>query len=126
VSTAIRLPRLGWWDRPTGKHREADAIDLLQCKLAGARLLIKGLRLQLDDQHREHAEAIARIDERHAETVRGLERQLDELRERLDIGVKAEHVIAQTQEIPVSTPVLPLHQSPQANPAHAPAWAKHA
>ncbi|MEV7364306.1 hypothetical protein [Streptomyces sp. NPDC091299] len=51
-----------------------------------------------------------------------------QLRQRIAVGVKAEHVIARTQEIPVEeirrhcTPV-PLHQSPLADPAHVPAWA---
>jgi hypothetical protein len=122
VTIADLLPvRISWRDRPTGKHRESDAIDLLQCKLAGARLLIKGLRLQLDDKDREHAETIERIDERHGEVVRGLEQQIAELERRLDIEVKAESIVTQTQPIPVITPVVPLHQSPQAK---TPSWAK--
>lgn len=100
--------------RPTGKRREDDAVDLLQCKLIGAQLLIKGLRLQLDDQDRTHAEAVRRIDERHGETVRGLENQIAELTRRLEIRTFAEAAAAKTQPIQVITPVLPLHQSPMA------------
>jgi hypothetical protein len=114
--------RIAWRDRPTGKHRESDAIDLLQCKLAGARLLIKGLRLQLEDAEDRHAETIARIDERHDEVVRGLEQQIAELERRLNVGVLAETALTKTQPIPVITPVMPLHQSPQAKTA--PSWAK--
>jgi hypothetical protein len=114
--------RIAWRDRPTGKHRESDAIDLLQCKLAGAQLLIKGLRLQLEDAEDRHAETIARIDERHGEVVRGLEQQIAELERRLNVGVLAETAVTQTQSIPVITPVMPLHQSPQAKAA--PSWAK--
>jgi hypothetical protein len=123
VSITDLLPvRIAWRDRPTGKHRESDGIDLLQCKLAGARLLIKGLQLQLDDKDRAHAETVARIDERHGEVVRGLEQQIAELERRLDVGVKAESVVTRTQEIPVITPVVPLHQSPMAKAT--PSWAK--
>lgn len=124
--------RLTWREKPVGKHREDDAVDLLQCKLSGARLLIKGLRLQLDEKDREHEATIQRIDDRHAEVVRGLEAQLAEAGRRLDIACKAETAVTQTQEISVEeirrhcTPV-PLHQSPQArrDPAHVPAWARH-
>jgi hypothetical protein len=98
--------------RPTGKRREDDAVDLLQCKLIGAQLLIKGLRLQLDDQDHEHAEVIARIDERHGEVVRGLEAQIADLERRLEIRAFAEAAAAKTQPIPVITRVMPLHEAP--------------
>jgi hypothetical protein len=113
-------------DRPTGKRREDDTVDLLQCKLIGAQLLIKGLRLQLDDQDHKHAETVRRIDERHGEVVRGLEDQIAELERRLDIRTFAEAAAAQTQPIQVITPVLPLHQAPFAttNPGRVPpSWA---
>jgi hypothetical protein len=127
---ASLLPiRINLREKPVGKHREDDAVDLLHCKLTGARLLIKGLRLQLDDKDREHEAAIRRIDDRHAEVVRGLEAQLADANRRLDIACKAETAVTQTQEMPVEeirrhcTPV-PLHQSPQARrPEHVPAWA---
>lgn len=73
----------------------------------------------------EYDEAIGRIDERHGETVRELEAQIAELQHRLSRDVLAESVVTQTQEIPVITPVLPLHQAPFAtNPAHVPSWAQ--
>jgi len=113
-------------DKPTGKRREDDTVDLLQCKLIGAQLLIKGLRLQLDDQDHEHAETVQRIDERHGEVVRGLEDQIAELERRLRVGVLAEAAAAQTQEIPILVAPVPLHQAPFAttNPGHVrPSWA---
>jgi hypothetical protein len=121
--------RLTWWERPTGKHREDDTVDLLQCKLTGARLLIKGLRLQLDDKDREHEETVARLDERYGATIRQLKTELADARSRLEVRNWADSVVTTTQEIPVEevqrhcTPV-PLHQSPMArHPAHVPAWA---
>ena len=118
MNLTVLLPiRIGLFDKPTGKRRQDDAVDLLQCKLAGARMLIKGLRLQLDDQAHEHAETIARIEDRHGEIVRGLEGQIADLERRLDVRVLAESVVTRTQEIPVITPVMPLHQSPQARTA---------
>lgn len=133
MSLTSLLPiRISLRDKPTGKRREDDGIDLLQCKLIGAQLLIKGLRLQLDDKDREHEATIRRIDERHAETVRGLERELKEHRERLSIACKANAAADQTQEIDpelvqrMCAKPVPLHQSPMArrNPDHVPGWVK--
>jgi hypothetical protein len=125
MSFADLLPvRLGLFDRrvPRTRHRAIDEVDRQLALRAGADLLIKALHLQLDDQAREHADTVARIDARHAETVRGLEQQIADLQRRLDVGVKAEHVIAATQEIDVRSlrdrftdgPVRSLHHSPQA------------
>jgi hypothetical protein len=117
--------------RQARKHRAIDEIDRQRTLRAGADLLIKGLRLQLQDQEAAHAEVVARIDARHAEVVQGLERQIAELERRLNTRVLAEHVVAKTQELDpeevrrACTPI-PLHQSPLANPAHVPAWAVHA
>lgn len=123
--------RIGLRDKPTGKRRQDDAVDLLQCKLAGARMLIKGLRLQLDDQAHEHAETIARIEARHGETVRGLENELAEARRRTDIASRAETAVTKTQELSLDEIrqhcVLPLHQSPMAvtDPGRVPpSWAR--
>ena len=98
------LPRLGLLDRVTRKpkHRASDEVERLRHRLAGADLLLAGYRVQLDDKDREHAETIARIDERHAETVRGLEQQVRDLQWRLDIACKAETAVAKTQELDVS------------------------
>jgi hypothetical protein len=117
VSVLDRLPKRR---PPARKHRAIDKVERLEILLSGANLLIGGLRVQLDDQEREHADTVARIDARHAETVRGLEQQIADLQHRLDVGVKAEHVIAATQEIPADevrrmcAKPVPLHHSPQA------------
>lgn len=119
------LPRLGILDRPARKprHRASDEVETLLLKKVWADSLIKALRVQLDDQDRKHDEVIRRIDERHGETVRGLENQIAELQRRLRIGVLAEAAAAQTQEIPIlAAPVMPLHQAPFAsvNPGRLP------
>ncbi len=105
--------RIGILDRPARKprHRASDEVERLQFLLAGARQLIKGLHLQLEDKDREHEQVIQRIDERHAETVRGLERQIAELQRRLDIGVLAQAAADETQEIPILTAVMPLPEA---------------
>ncbi len=111
--------------RQAPQHRAIDKVERLEALLAGARMLIKGLRLQLDDQAREHADAVARIDARNAETVRGLEQQIASLERRLNIGVRAEHVVTKTQESPVAQ-VLALWEArdsgrlgPVTDPGHA-------
>lgn len=124
MTFALLPVRIGRTDRPTRhpRHRAIDKAERLEILLAGAHALIKGLRLQLDDQAAEHADTVARIDARHAETVRGLQQQITDLERRLDVGVLAEHVIARTQEIDVRDlrdrfrdgPVRSLHHSPQA------------
>ncbi|MFJ9740879.1 hypothetical protein [Streptomyces sp. NPDC101166] len=105
MSLADLLPvRFGLADRAARhpQHRAIDKVERLEVLLAGAKALIKGLGVQLDEQARAHEETVARIDARHAETVRGLEEQVAELQRRLNVRVLAEHVIAQTQEIPVA------------------------
>ena len=120
VSLIDRLPTRR--PRTAPRHRAIDKVERLEVLLDGARMLIKGLRIQLEDQAAEHADAIARIDKRHAETVRGLEQQIAGLEHRLSVGVLAEHVVAKTQEIDVRSlrerfadgPIRSLHHSPQA------------
>lgn len=129
--TDLLPARITRWERPTGKHREDDAVDLLQCKLAGANMLIKGLGLQLDEAEATHEATVARIDERHAEAVRGLEDELADLRRRLDIACRAETAVTRTQEISLDDIrrhcVKPLHEAPFAttNPGRVrPSWAR--
>lgn len=118
--------------RQARKHRAIDEIARQRTLRAGADLLIKGLRLQLDEQAAEHAETVARIDQRHGEIVRGLEQQIADLERRLNTGVLAEHVVTRTQELDPEevrrfcVQPVPLHQSPLANPVHVPSWAVHA
>jgi hypothetical protein len=61
------------------------------------------------------------------ETIRLRDQRITELLRRLDVAVKAEHVIAKTQELSVEEIrrhcVMPLHQSPLADPAHVPGMA---
>ncbi|MGW4786161.1 hypothetical protein [Streptomyces sp. NPDC004230] len=102
MSFTAYLPRLGLFEKPSGKRRAPDEIERLNRQLDGAKLLIKGLNLQLDEKDREHEAAIARIDERHGEIVRGLEQQNAELQWRLEIACKAESAVAITQQLDVS------------------------
>jgi hypothetical protein len=126
VTLTDYLPRLGLleWPARRPRHRASDEVETLRLKKVWADSLIKALRVQLDDQDRKHDEVIRRIDERHGETVRGLENQIAELERRLQIGVLAEAAAAQTQEIPILVaPVpVPLHQAPFAsvNPGRLP------
>lgn len=87
------LPRLGLFERLVRKprhpqHRAVDEVERQQILRAGADLLIKTLRIQLDDAEARHAEVVARIDERHGEIVRGLEEQVAELERRLGIAAR--------------------------------------
>jgi len=80
--------------------------------------------LKAEKERRENAErALAQAED----AIRLRDRRIADLERRVDVGVKAEHVIAKTQELPVEEIrrhcVMPLHQSPLANPAHVPAWA---
>lgn len=112
--------RLAFFDRPAPRtrHRAVDEIDRQIALRVGADLLIEALRVQLDDQAREHADTVARIDARHAETVAGLERQVADLEHRLAIACQASAAADQTQEIDpevvkrITAPPVPLHQAP--------------
>ena len=142
MSIASLLPvRIGLFDRTARKpkwpqHRAVDEVERQKAMRSGADLLIRGLRLQLDEQEAKHAEVIARIDARHGEIVRGLEQQIADLERRLNVGVLAEAAAAKTQEIDVrslrerfaSGPVRALHSSPQARAGatHVPGWVKDA
>jgi hypothetical protein len=98
VSFTDFLPRLGLLEKPVRKHRAPDEIERLNVHLTGARLLIKGLQSQLSDAEANHAEVIARIDERHGEIVRGLEQQIADLERRLGIACQANAAADMTQE----------------------------
>jgi len=107
VSIASLLPvRIALLDRTARKpkrtrHRAIDEVARQKALRTGADLLIKGLRLQLNEQAAKHAEVIARIDARHGEIVRGLEQQIADLERRLDVSTFAEAAAAKTQEIDV-------------------------
>lgn len=136
MSIATYLPRISLFDRALRKpkHRASDEVERLRLKKTWDDLRIKALTVQLDDLHREHAEVIARIDERHGEIVRGLEAQIARLERQLEIGVLAEAVVTETQELDVRAlqerfadgPVRALNQTPMARrqPNHVPGWVK--
>ncbi|MGW0626487.1 hypothetical protein [Streptomyces sp. NPDC002758] len=86
-------------------HRAGDDIALLQRDLAD------------EQQRREIAEkALAQAEE----TVRLRDQRIADLQRKVDVGVKAEHVIAKTQELDCRSlrerfadgPVVSLHHSP--------------
>jgi hypothetical protein len=126
VTLTDYLPRLSRFERTARKpkrtrHRAVDEVTRQKALRTGADLLIKGLRLQLEEQEAAHAAVIARIDERHGEIVRGLEQQLAELKWRLGIACQASAAADQTQEIPAEVvrqlciQPVPLHQAPFAS-----------
>jgi chromosome segregation ATPase len=83
-------------------------------------------RLREELAAEQGARAVAEKDaETRGRWVADLEQQLADAKRRLEIGALAEAAAARTQEIPVITPVVPLHQAPFAttNPAHVPSWA---
>jgi hypothetical protein len=119
VSFTDLLPiRIGFLDRTPRrpKHSAPAEVDRLRGLLDGAHALIKGLHLQMTDLEKQHAEVVARIDERHGEIVRGLENQIADLERRLDVRVLAESVVTKTQELSLEEIrkhcVIPLHEAP--------------
>ncbi|BBC30064.1 hypothetical protein SGFS_013580 [Streptomyces graminofaciens] len=90
---------------------------------------VRQLTAQVAEEQGAHAATLAELETRDR-WIGDLQRQVAEVKRRLEIRVLAENVIGQTQEIPVEeirrhcAPV-PLHQSPmpRRDPAHVPAWA---
>ncbi|MEU6990296.1 hypothetical protein ABZ953_06495 [Streptomyces sp. NPDC046465] len=83
-------------------------LDAAGIELSGAREDLRAARKQI-----RHLEAIVLL----------RDRKIDDLNRKIDVGVKAEHVISKTQELDgeeirrhcaTAIPVLPLHASPQA------------
>lgn len=149
MSIATRLPiRIGLFDRadrqpkPARKHRAVDKVDELEQELAQLRrsvmwanLLIKTQRGQLNDADLKLDAATERADiaanqlAQAEEAIRLRDRTIAELQRRLDVGVKAEHVVAATQELDcrdlrerfADGPVRALNHSPMAavtDPGH--------
>lgn len=83
------------------------------------------LEAELAEEKRAHANTRADLQARNR-WVADLEGRLADAERRLDIRKLAEAAAEKTQPIPVVTPVVPLHQSPQAvtDPARTPSWAK--
>ncbi|MYY79693.1 MULTISPECIES: hypothetical protein [unclassified Streptomyces] len=83
-------------DELTAERTRLEAqLDAAGIELSGAREDLRAARKQI-----RHIEAIVML----------RDRKIDDLQRKIDVGVKAEHVIAATQPVPV----LPLHASPQA------------
>ena len=70
-----------------------DEVDRQRGLRAGADLLIRGLRLQLDEQEQRHEETVARLDERYTATIRQLEAELADARRRLEVRNWADSVV---------------------------------
>lgn len=125
------------------RHRAVDRAAALDTECRRLKAVITGADEVFDRLRTRAREAeivtrctLARIDERHAETVEQMQREIDELRRRLDVAVLAEAAVTQTQPWPTITqrfeggsPVrlgvalddtvrIPVH-----DPAHIPAWA---
>jgi chromosome segregation ATPase len=131
--------------RSLGRHRGKTPAQL-RADLDQATCELVGLATEIDDLKaaRSHLEgqldeagidlsgaredlALAREEIRQLEEAVELRDQtIADLERKVDVGVKAEHVIARTQEIPVITRVMPLHESPMAvaDPGRVPpSWA---
>lgn len=103
--------------------------DGMACQLVGlttevGELLAERNQLerQLDTDRTAATATIERLDERYVETVTEMQREIDGLKRRIQVGVLAEAAAAQTQEIDASSirarfasgPVVSLHHSPHA------------
>jgi hypothetical protein len=138
VSIVDRIPGL----KGTGNHRAHDRIAELEALVAELReenVLLHNRQAAADDffmiqdqyatdleaelaqEKRAHATTLADLDVRNR-WVADLEGRLADAERRLDIRKLAETAAERTQEMPAITPVVPLHQSPQAKTA--PSWAK--
>jgi hypothetical protein len=138
VSIVDRIPGL----KGTGSHRAHDRIAELERLVGELReenvilhnrqaaaddfFMIQDqyatdLEAELTQEKRAHAATRADLDVRNR-WVADLEGRLADAERRLDIRKLAETAAERTQEMPVITPVVPLHQSPQAKTA--PSWAK--
>lgn len=107
MSIVDYLPRLGLLDRSARqpRHSAPAEAERLRNRLTWADLLIKAQRVQISDA--EHKLAVEQERRRVAErelaqaeaTIRLRNQEISDLKRRVDVGVKAEHVIAKTQEI---------------------------
>lgn len=93
--------------RGVAKHRGKSGLQLLR-ELAAAELKVASLTAGIDQIAAERNTAEEQLDnagqeiQQLEETVRLRDQQIADLEHRVEIGVKAEHVIAATQEIDVS------------------------
>ncbi|MFF2475136.1 hypothetical protein [Streptomyces sp. NPDC058066] len=120
MSIADRIPTL----RGRGKHSpdvvignlRSENVKLLNRQLAADdffALLYQDVvkTNQAWEQEKERREQGERAIAQLEAAVELRDQEIADLKRRVDVGVKAEHVIAKTQPIPV---VMPLHQSPMA------------
>ncbi|MEV6696287.1 hypothetical protein AB0M68_03865 [Streptomyces sp. NPDC051453] len=116
--------------RSIGRHRGKTPaqlrteLDKATCQLIDQATEINGIKGQRNqlaaelDETRIDAQRAAEDDARQ---IRDLRRQVADLTRKLDVGVKAEHVIAKTQELDTDEILrhcvkpVPLHQSPMAD-----------
>jgi chromosome segregation ATPase len=129
--------------RKARKHRGKSGLQL-QKELAAAERRVAALTAGIDQVSAERNEANKRAEQaaidlgtarkeirQLEETVRLRDQQITDLQRKVDIGVKAEHVVTRTQELSVEEirrhciKPVPLHEAPFAttDPAHVPAWA---
>lgn len=83
-----------------------ETFDRLRTRAAEAEIVAACTLVDLDDvtvARNELAAALARIDDRHAEVVEGMQREIDDLWRRLEIGAQAEAAATETQAYPVIT-----------------------
>jgi hypothetical protein len=126
--------------RGVAKHRGKSGLQLVR-ELAAAELKVASLTAGIDQIAAERNSAEERLDnagqeiQQLEETVRLRDQRIADLEHRVDVGVKAEHVIAQTQEMEIPAdlrerfadgPVVALNQTPMArrSPDHVPGWVK--
>lgn len=80
--------------------QRADAADVYVHEARMRAIQDAMLIAQLRTDRDEYAAAVERMEERHGETVRGLERQCAELARRLELRSRTEAVVTKTQPIP--------------------------
>lgn len=128
------------------KHRGKSGLQL-QRELAAAERRIAALTAGIDQIAAERSTAEERLDdaqlaldtagreiEQLEKAVNLRDKQIEQLQHRVDVGIKAEHFVTETQEIDVRAlqerlaegAVRTLNQSPQArrDPGHVPGWVK--
>lgn len=136
IATKARHRGLTPWQLVQKIGRLEREADTRTCQLVALTTEVDGLKserdqleqqldtagIELSGEREDHARTVDRIEARHAETVDGMQRQIDDLTRRLTIGVLAEAAASQTQEIDARSlqarfadgPVVGLHNSPLA------------
>ncbi|MGW4825043.1 hypothetical protein ACWEP4_40575 [Streptomyces sp. NPDC004227] len=109
-------------------EREADEATSRIGNLTTENDGLRAERSQLEAQLRKTAVRASEEIRQLEGNIRLRNQRIADLERRVDVGVKAEHVIAKTQELDPEEIrrhcVMPLWRSPLANPAHVPTWAR--